>query len=219
MGALNGPRFALALAALVTATPAGAQDWAPYVSEAARRFDMPERWIRQVIQAESGGRTALRGRPITSAKGAMGLMQLMPGTWRSMRTRLRLGPDPYDPRDNILAGTAYLRMMYDQFGYPGLFAAYNAGPGRYRQHLDRGRPLPAETRAYVESIVGGHDRAGQNLPGDDQSLEAAPVLIPGVGAARAALEKPGDGPLLDPLFAIRRPVQPARDDAAPDPLN
>jgi soluble lytic murein transglycosylase-like protein len=48
-----------------------------------------------------------------------------------MRGRLGLGTNPHDPRDNILAGTLYLRLMYDRFGYPGLFGAYNAGPGRY----------------------------------------------------------------------------------------
>jgi soluble lytic murein transglycosylase-like protein len=49
-----------------------------------------------------------------------------------MRRLLGLGADPNDPCDNILAGTFYLRLMYEWFGYPGLFAAYNAGLGRYR---------------------------------------------------------------------------------------
>jgi len=83
----------------------------------------------------------------------MGLMQLMPGTWATMRRRHGLGPDPHDPRDNILAGAAYLREMHDLFGYPGLFAAYNAGPGRYAEHLRTGRPLPAETRAYIAQLA------------------------------------------------------------------
>src|SRR3546814_4666575 len=85
------------------------------------------------MQAESAGLTHLHGRPITSRAGAMGLMQLMPGTWAAMRQQHGLGGDPYDPRDNILAGAAYLRAMYDRFGYPGLFAAYNAGPARYER--------------------------------------------------------------------------------------
>jgi hypothetical protein len=80
----------------------------------------------------------------------------MPGTWRELRAALGLGSDPHDPRDNILAGTAYLRAMHDRFGYPGLFAAYNAGPGRYAQHLTRGRRLPAETIAYVATVAGRH---------------------------------------------------------------
>ena len=89
----------------------------------------------------------------------MGLMQLMPGTWRRMRTVHGLGPNPHDPRDNILAGTAYLRAMYDRFGYPGLFAAYNAGPARYADHLATGRKLPRETIAYVARIAGGRQMA------------------------------------------------------------
>ena len=100
------------------------------------------------MRVESGGRTTLEGRPIVSSAGAMGLMQLMPGTWRDMRAVLGLGPDPHDPHDNILAGTAYLRLMYDRFGYPGLFAAYNAGPARYAAYFATGRrsrPRPALT--------------------------------------------------------------------------
>src|SRR3546814_15201519 len=87
------------------------------------------------MRAESGGHTMLDGRPITSRAGAMGLMQLMPASYADMRRRLDLGPNPHDPRDNIRAGTFYLRLMYERFGYPGLFAAYNAGPARYAAHL------------------------------------------------------------------------------------
>jgi hypothetical protein len=82
----------------------------------------------------------------------MGLMQLMPETWAESRDQYDLGADPFDPRTNILAGTAYLKAMQDRFGYPALFAAYNAGPGRYEAHLGDGKPLPAETRAYVACI-------------------------------------------------------------------
>lgn len=127
--------------------------WRPYIAEAAQRFAIPQAWIAAVMQAESAGQTQLDGRPITSHAGAMGLMQLMPGTWATMRRRHGLGPDPHDPRDNILAGAAYLREMHDLFGYPGLFAAYNAGPGRYAEHLRTGRPLPAETRAYIAQLA------------------------------------------------------------------
>src|SRR3546814_6927212 len=72
-----------------------------------------------------------------------------------MRARLGLGNDPHAPRDNILAGTYYLRLMYDCFGYPGLFGAYNAGPARYAAFVRTGRALPAETRAYVRQLAGG----------------------------------------------------------------
>jgi soluble lytic murein transglycosylase-like protein len=129
--------------------------WEIPIAEASARFGIPMPWIRRVIHAESAGRTMLKGRPIRSRVGAMGLMQLMPGTWLAMRHAHGLGYDPDDPRDNILAGTAYLRAMYDRFGYPGLFAAYNAGPARYAEHLARGRRLPAETIAYVAKVAGG----------------------------------------------------------------
>lgn len=133
-------------------TPA-VERWRPIIAEASQRFAIPQAWISAVMQAESAGLTHWKGRPITSPAGAMGLMQLMPGTWDAMRRRHGLGTDPYDPRDNIMAGTAYLRAMYDRFGYPGLFAAYNAGPGRYAEHLRSRRPLPGETRAYIAQLA------------------------------------------------------------------
>lgn len=127
--------------------------WRPYSRAASQRFGVPLDWIERVMRAESGGRTHLDGRPITSRAGAMGLMQIMPATWAELRARLGLGFDPHDPRDNILAGTFYLRLMYDRFGYPGLFGAYNAGPARYAAYLASGRPLPEETRAYLAAVT------------------------------------------------------------------
>lgn len=129
--------------------------WRPLLEAASARCGVPVPWIEKVMRAESGGHTVLGGRPITSAAGAMGLMQLMPATWNAMRVRLGLGADPFDPADNILAGACYLRMMADRFGYPGAFAAYNAGPGRYAKHLATGRALPSETRAYLAAVTAG----------------------------------------------------------------
>ena len=84
----------------------------------------------------------------------MGLMQVMPVTWAELRDRYGLGRDPYDPRDNILAGTAYLREMFDRYGnVAAMLAAYNAGPGRYDEYLATGRTLPAETRAYIAALA------------------------------------------------------------------
>ena len=122
--------------------------WAPFIAEAAQRFGIPQGWIRQVIRVESGGRITLDGRPITSPAGAMGLMQLMPQTYAQMRRRYGFGDDPFNARDNILAGTAYLRQMFDRFG-DGFLAAYNAGPGRYQAYLEGRQPLPAETLSYL----------------------------------------------------------------------
>ena len=115
-----GPLKPLALAvALLIAPPAAADPrrtdpvsrWRAEIAEASARFAVPVAWIERVMRAESGGHTMLGGRPITSHAGAMGLMQLMPATWAAMRAAHGLGGNPHDPRDNILAGTAYLRAM------------------------------------------------------------------------------------------------------------
>jgi len=153
--------------ALLFATPAAADPldrWRAEIAEASARFGVPVAWIERVMRAESGGQTMLNGRPITSRAGALGLMQLMPATWTAMRAALGLGGNPHDPHDNILAGTAYLRAMYDRFGYPGLFAAYNAGPGRYAAHLASGRALPGETRAYLAEVTSDRPRVISNEP-------------------------------------------------------
>ena len=158
MGPLKVLAAAVVLATGTSGFPAsasGTDPWRPLIAEASARFGVPEDWIVRVMRAESGGRTHLMGAPITSHAGAMGLMQVMPRTYAAMAAVHGLGPDPHDPRDNILAGTAYLRAMYDRYGYPGLFAAYNAGPGRYEQHLARGRALPRETRSYVAALTAG----------------------------------------------------------------
>ena len=173
MGALKG---AILLLSLAWAAPAPARPldrWATEIAEASRRFGVQESWIIRVMAAESGGRTMQRGRPIESPAGAMGLMQLMPGTWREMRAAHGLGGNPHDPRDNILAGTAYLRAMYERFGYPGLFAAYNAGPARYARHLASGRPLPAETIAYVATVA---PRAGRPDAAEAR-LDSRPLFV------------------------------------------
>jgi hypothetical protein len=122
--------------------------FAAFVTEAARRFGIPEAWIRAVMRFESRGQVRA-----TSPKGAMGLMQLMPGTWSDLSLRYGLGDDPFDPHDNITAGAGYLRELHDRYGAPGFLAAYNAGPARYEDHLATGRPLPAETRAYVAAVA------------------------------------------------------------------
>ena len=125
-----------------------ADDYAAEVAEASRRFGIPESWIRAVMHVESRGQVKA-----ASPKGAIGLMQIMPDTWTGLRLRYRLGRNPRDPRDNNLAGAAYLRKMHDRYGAAGFLAAYNAGPGRYAEYLASGRPLPAETRAYVAALA------------------------------------------------------------------
>jgi soluble lytic murein transglycosylase-like protein len=159
VGALRAAIWALALLTGAHARAGEIDRWQSLIDEASARFGVPAAWIERVMSAESRGRTRLRGRPITSSAGAMGLMQLMPGTWADMRRRLGLGSDPHDPRDNILAGTLYLRLMYDKFGYPGLFGAYNAGPGRYGAYLAGTARLPSETVAYMAATT--RRRAGE----------------------------------------------------------
>ncbi|WP_439406820.1 lytic transglycosylase domain-containing protein [Bradyrhizobium sp. DASA03076] len=119
-----------------------------FLSEASRRFALPEHWIRAVLQVESSGNVGA-----VSSRGALGLMQIMPQTWVELSSRYDLGANPFDPHDNILAGTAYLREMLDRFGPGGFLAAYNVGPKRYEEYLASGRPLPQETKTYVAKLV------------------------------------------------------------------
>lgn len=161
--------------------------WAPYIAEASSRFAVPETWLREVMRAESGGRTHQDGRPITSHAGAMGLMQVMPETYEELRQRHGLGDDPHAPRDNILAGAAYIREMYDRFGAPGFLAAYNAGPRRFEEHLAGGRSLPTETQVYLA-------RVAPRLSGD------APIGAP---AASSPKDKAA---LFDPTEIARAPI-------------
>jgi hypothetical protein len=132
--------------------------FAAFVTEASKRFGVPEHWIRALMHVESSAKQRAR-----SSKGAMGLMQIMPKTWTELRARYGLGADPFDPRDNIFAGAAYIRELYDRYGAPGFLAAYNAGPGRYERHLATGRPLPDETQAYVATLAPMIGRARTNM--------------------------------------------------------
>ena len=127
----------------------GAHPYAAPVAEAAQRFGIPEAWIWRVMYVESRGKSRA-----VSRAGAMGLMQIMPGTWAVLSARHRLGSDPFDARANILAGAAYLRAMWDRYRDISLMlAAYNAGPGRADAYAAGRRGLPAETIAYVAQIA------------------------------------------------------------------
>jgi hypothetical protein len=128
--------------------------WDGIIGEASKRFHVPAAWIRAVMAHESGGRTMLgENQPIVSRAGAVGLMQVLPETYEEMAAEHQLGSNPFEPRDNIMAGAAYLRWLHHKYGYPAMFAAYNAGPGRLEDHLQKGATLPAETRAYVGGIA------------------------------------------------------------------
>ncbi|WP_419247664.1 lytic transglycosylase domain-containing protein [Roseibium aggregatum] len=126
-----------------------AHPYAAQVTEASQRFGIPTTWIMAVMRTESAGDLHA-----VSSAGAMGLMQVMPETWAGLRIRYGLGHNPFEPCDNILAGTAYLREMWDRYGnVAAMLAAYNAGPARYDEYRLADRPLPAETRAYVAALA------------------------------------------------------------------
>jgi hypothetical protein len=128
--------------------------WSPYIAEASARFGVPQSWIRAVIRRESGGRTVMEDDlPITSFAGAQGLMQLMPDTYREARKAFGLGRDAYNAHDNVMAGAAYLSWLHRRYGFPGMFAAYNDGPGNYEQYLHGARALPQETVAYLADVT------------------------------------------------------------------
>jgi hypothetical protein len=163
-------------------TPPGPPDdpWGPYIEEASSRYDVPDVWIRTVMNVESRGQEYQNGQLTTSPVGAMGLMQVMPQTYDELRDQYRLSDDPYDPHDNILAGAAYMREMYDIYGSPGFLAAYNAGPRRLDDYLGNLRPLPDETRRYVAMIAPAIDgvRPAHRSAAESYAMNQLPEYIP-----------------------------------------
>ncbi|MBB5372854.1 lytic transglycosylase domain-containing protein [Acidocella aromatica] len=159
--------------------------WGPYIQEASARFDVPAMWIRQVMRVESGGHEYIGGQLVVSAAGAMGLMQLEPETYQEMASQYGLGNDPFNPYDNIMAGTAYIHAMYQVYGSPGFLAAYNAGPGRLNSYMNYSRPLPDETKNYVAMIAPriqgyypAHRSVADQLALNTEPMSQAPGLLP-----------------------------------------
>ena len=193
----------------------GIQTWQPIIREAAHRFELPRAWLYAVILEESAGCATVNGRPIVSRAGAMGLMQLMPATWREYRARLRLGRNPYRARNNIFAGAAYLHELYDRYGVEGFLAAYQAGPGRYQAFIRDGRPLPRATLEYVARVrrmIESIDGRSSSIPAP-VAVAASPLFVVltsrSVNASRpshAAL----DTRLFVPLTAARRSAKESR---------
>ena len=181
--------------------------WQSAIREAADRSGIPFAWIEAVIEAESAGCAVTNGKPTTSRSGAMGLMQLMPSTWAEYRSQLRLGDDPFDPRDNIMAGATYLRDLYDRFGAEGFLAAYQAGPERYEESIRDGRPLPRVTLDYIARVQRDIDRI------DRRSSRIASPTAPGARSIFVTLtaSHPARGHRLEHLLDTRLFVPLSRD--------
>ncbi|WP_051544335.1 lytic transglycosylase domain-containing protein [Acetobacter okinawensis] len=127
--------------------------WGPYIHEASDRFSIPQSWIRAVMQQESGGHQYMNGHLTRSVHGAVGLMQIKPDTYAELAQRYNLGSDPYNPHDNIMAASGYIRELYDRFGSPDFLGAYNCGPQCMDNHRSRGTPLPGYARTYMAAIT------------------------------------------------------------------
>jgi hypothetical protein len=179
------------------------------IAEASLRFGLPPDLIRAVITVESAHRPHA-----VSRAGAMGLMQLMPGTWQAERSALGLGEDVFDPRDNVLAGTSYLAALIARYGAEGGLAAYNAGPARYERFRDDARPLPAETVAYVTRLrptlaaLGWVGSAGVVIP-------APPASIP--PAQTSTSPAPERGTAVAPPASATRPTSVPIEFSPPPP--
>jgi len=129
----------------------------------------------------------------------------MPETFAEMTRRYGLGSDPYDPRTNVLAGTAFLREMYDRFGAEHFLAAYNAGPGRVENHLRTGRPLPDETQHYVQALaprlVGGTVSDGLETSTRVRDLTSLQALRDAARSPSRHASQPLSQPPATPEFA------------------
>jgi hypothetical protein len=192
--------------------------WKPIVGAASRRAGVPVAWINAVMRVESGGRTMLTETlPMVSPKGAMGLMQVLPQTYQEMRAQYRLGPDAYDPKNNIPAGAAYLRWLRGKYGYPAMFAAYNAGPERVDDLLAHGKPLPAETQSYITRVGAILDKSGDGAAINAATFtrpDGTPVLIDPMAVSAIRSPQSGEYPAeVQSVLSMGRLTQGVREDA------
>lgn len=135
----DGPLGASPTQQTAKSSPFASQLQALIKQESAHQQVAPH-LVEALVKVESGGRSGAR-----SSKGALGLMQLMPGTART------LGVNPLDPQENLSGGIRYLKAMARRFGDLDLaLAAYNAGPGAVEKY--GGVPPYKETRQYIQKI-------------------------------------------------------------------
>ena len=160
----------------------GSADLDAIFNAAARRFNLPADLIKAVAKAESNFRPN-----VTSGAGAMGIMQLMPGTARYLGV-----DDPFDPEQNIMGGAKYLREMLDRFDsdISLALAAYNAGPNNVVKY--DGIPPFNETQNYIKKIF-------EYLGGGDITAGTAPLAGSAARAPAKAVDGSGMGALNDAL--------------------
>lgn len=129
--------------AIGKASSGDARQYDGIISEAANLYQLPESFIRAVMRVESNFNPN-----VVSHAGAMGLMQLMPRTARSMGVA-----DPFEPRQNVLGGARYLRILANRFSGDLVLtvAAYNAGEGAVEKY--NGIPPYEETQRYVRRVL------------------------------------------------------------------
>lgn len=140
------------------------QQFMPVIMQASKMYGIPEGLLERQIMAESGGNPHA-----VSPVGALGIMQLMPHTAKSMGVT-----NPLDPVQNIMGGAKYLAQMYQHFGNWRLaLAAYNAGPGAVSQA--GGMPPIGETQAYVAKILGGGLPSAGSAPQESPTAAASPA--------------------------------------------
>ncbi|MDE8345646.1 MAG: lytic transglycosylase domain-containing protein [Acidocella sp.] len=200
--------------------------WGPYIKIASQKFDVPQAWIRGVMNAESGGHEYMDGQLTVSSAGAMGLMQLEPATYQEMAAQYGIKADPFNPYNNIMAGTAYIHEMYEVYGSPGFLAAYDAGPGRLDSYMNYHTPLPNETVNYVAEIaphIQGYYPVNRSSA-DQLALNTLPeneapgLVPPGFTPEATAPDAPTGNPLAPVQVAAITPVPSAASAIfAPEP--